>query len=161
MVISDQLWGWPVGNTKVADPMPAQQYGYSIDGYNLGVGNNSFAGQDGSLYMEWFGSSLGDVMWFLDNGTGGWNQWIGEVFTFYNTDNTLYAASWYVDLAPVIELTGLDYLQDDEQILSQTPTLELRLERTGPVYAAVPEPSLLLLGSMGLIFLGLRRKPSH
>lgn len=151
MVISDELmWhsGQPIEEQFKTGPY---QYNYLISDFSLSVGEYSFSGSSGTIYFEGI-PLIGDKMWWIE-GSGDWEEWIGESFSFYNSDGTAYDDSTndYCNLAPVIQFSHLDYLFDDQILSTSSPNLDLKFYRSS---VPVPEPATCLLIVSGL-FVGL------
>lgn len=110
---------WSGSSSSPADPAPAtlgnSQYSYFIPAYELFFYTIEqpraiyrFSGTAGCLYVERMDQDLGDVMWFLENGSGDLNKCYGEVFSGYLDD--LSDWNMFAELAtlpPFIRLTGL------------------------------------------------------
>lgn len=166
--IDDQLRDWD-GNgpglpTEIHDQTGSWAYQYYITGYSLSVGEYSFTGDSGMIYLtlerfptleDW---GIGDLMWFLEDGhdDSQWQAWTGEHFTFKNADGTPQDFSQYSTLADTIDLSALMYLYKDP-ILADGPHFELRLVRDSPS-VPVPEPSVTALMGVSAIGLFLRRR---
>jgi PEP-CTERM motif len=150
LYIDDQLRSWD-GGQAVTSGSPAQ-YQYSITGYSLQVGNYAFSGKSGSLFMD---SAIGDLMWFLNDGVGPWQEWGGENFYFFNADGSPAqvidsSEHHYINsLSPLIELTGLLSNPNDPILLSDAPGFNMWLTRKSS--DPVPEPPIILLFGVGLL----------
>ena len=159
IVIDDTLRMWSGGSQAPPAPpgLENAQFSYFIPEYSLEINEYSFLGSAGNFYMERFELDMGDIMWFLEDGSGDWTSWTGESFNFFHADMTPYDLfnEWDV-LAPIIQLTSLDYLYFDP-ILGGCENIytDIVLTRT----SAVPIPHAVWLLGSGLIgIVGVRRK---
>ena len=157
VVIDDSLRLWN-GSTETPAPLAStalgnNQYSYFISSYSFEISEiatsdqYSFSGDSGCFYIERFDSGIGDLMWFLDDGSGNWHTWTGENFHWFHSD--MSSCNLFDEtnkLAPIIQLTALDYFFDDP-IFSVSVNTELWLSKTNPI----PEPSTVLLFSFGLL----------
>jgi len=156
----DQLRSWDGGGAgqPVASLDSIGQNQFYITGYSIKVGEHVFSGSSGHLYMEFMLDQssnewiFGDTMWFLEDGTGPWDEWIGELFNFFNPDNTAQLfPSQYFDLANKIQLVAFDYNFNDSILPSYSPDFNLWLTKQDPAHT--PEPSTFVL--VGASLLGL------
>lgn len=156
MVIDNRLRLWEGSTTSSASLAPLAldylQYSYFISEYSFSIYSfaisntsppnttYSFSGTAGSLYMERSsGGAMGDLMWFLENGTGNWTNWTGEDFFCFHEDLTAYDLyNEMHELAPIIRLTNLDYIQNDT-ILNPPVWCDILLTKTGPVGQDTPQ----------------------
>lgn len=164
MIIDDTLKLW--GGGIAPEELGSYQYSYSIESYSFEIidvakpsQKYSFSGDKGSFYMERSHMSMGDDMWFLENGTGEWSDWIGELMCWYNDDFSAYDIFNNINvLAPVISLKFLAYLTDDP-IINEMNYTDILLTRSDKVSEPVPEPLTMVTFFLGLIGLaGVYRK---
>ncbi len=130
-----RLWG-----SSPPDPAPLppgnNQYSYYISGYSLCTYSCEqprvayhFSGTKGSLYIERDDSGLGDLMWFLEGGTGNLTECYGENFLFYNSDMSDYDMYDQIHvLAPFIRLTDLQ-IPPDNPILQHPMNCDVMLTK--------------------------------
>ena len=169
IIIDDTLRLWAGSASDPAPEAPPElgnnQYSYFIPKYSLKItetlsphNSYDFLGTSGNFYIERPAPlGIGDLMWFLDNGAGSWNEWTGENFYWYHEDTTLYDLyTEMAELAPIIRLTSLDYRFNDP-IFSDSVNTDIVLTR----FAPVPEPTSILLSALGLFAMGAYIKRKH
>ncbi len=156
-VVSQSMPGYEVCNyniglsslqiTQISNPSSTLQYTWSS-------GSINFAGVSGSSFVFRNG-------WGLSSAGANWD---GIDFSFYNSDMSMYQTfDDFAYLAPIIQLNGLwawnapfSQLYPFETDQSG-PVLRMTLTQSNAV-SPVPEPSVFILSSFGLLGIGLLRR---
>ncbi len=119
-------------------PLPPgnNQFSYLIPGYSLCIYSLEqpravyhFSGSEGSLYIERTDQYLGDLMWFLENGSGVITSCFGEHFECYDSNMSDYDLfNQLAILPPFIRLISLQS-PPDHPILSQVDGCNVMLTK--------------------------------